>query len=311
MKKIFIFNNRGLTFAEIMVAIAVSIIVLGAVTSLYITSDKVFKRTKNVSDVKEIAKGGMAQLEWLFQRWGASTPCRNENPSQCTLVTSCGTTGNFQYPPQSTMCMNINDGNPCDEVYFYANLYGNGFVHLPTVETPISMNIKSCRLSTASQQNCYHIKRGAKFIRDQQNPNVYTPLIFSISGLSNNNLVCTDGTLTPNATIDPTATALNGYLKDDNNNLITTYSFEGGEILLRVPHRIRLFCQQNPQDNNNLWLYMEATDMASFCNANIEAQPLIPVNSFQATVIGQGIRINFEAREPNGQIMPTERFFGR
>lgn len=307
MVKKSILNNKGLTLAEIMVAIAISVIILGAVTSLYITSDRSFKRTKSSSDVKEIGKTGMAQLEWLFQRWGTSTPCGNEDPSQCTLVNSCGST----YPPQSTMCITILERNPCDEVLFYANLYGNGFVHLPTVEQPISMNIKSCRLSTASQQNCYHIKRGAKFIRDQQNPNVYKPLIFSISGLSNNNLVCTDGTLTPNATIDPTATALNGYLKDENNNLITNYSFEGGEILLRVPHRIRLFCQQNSEDNNNLWLYMEATDMAIACNANEPAQPLIPVNSFQATVVGQGVRIELEAREPNGQIFRMQRFFGR
>lgn len=304
-------DDKGLTLAEIMVAIAVSIIILGAITSLYITSDKVFKRTKDVSDVKEIGKVGMAQLEWLFQRWGSSTPCSNEDPSQCTLVMSCNPTGNFVYPPRSSMCITIVEANPCDEVYFYANLYGNGFVHLPTVEQPILMNVKSCRLSIAQRQNCYHIKRGAKFIRDQNNPNTYNPLIFSLSGLSSNNLVCTDGTLDPNATIAPTATALNGFLKDGDGNLTEIYNFEGGEILLRVPHRVRLFCQQNSQDNNNLWLYMEAIDMASDCNANEPAQPLIPVNAFQAQNIGQGVRIEIEARGANGQIFPLTRFFGR
>lgn len=310
--KNFLRDNKGLTLAEIMVAIAVSIIVLGAITSLYITTDKVFKRTKDTSDVKEIAKGGMAQLEWLFQRWGTSTPCSNQDPSQCTSITPCGSGGGtFPYPPPSSLCITINQNNPCDEIYFYANLYGNGFVHLPTIEQPILMNIKSCRLSTNQRQNCYHIKRGAKFISDKQNPDIYKPLIFSISGLSNNNLVCTDGTLEPNATISPSATALNGFLKDENGNLIDSYNFEGGEIIMRVPHRIRLFCQQNSQDNNTLWLYMEAIDMATDCNAYEPPQPLIPVDSFKAQLFSQGIRIDMETRGSNGQKFPLTRFFGR
>ncbi len=311
MKKL-LHDNRGLTLAEIMVAIAVSIIVLGAITSLYITTDRVFKRTKDTSDVKEIAKVGMAQLEWLMQRWGTSTPCSNQDPSQCTLITSCNSGGgSFTYPPPSSLCITINENNPCDEIHFYANLYGNGFIHLPTIEQPILMNVKSCRLSNVQRQNCYHIKRGAKFISDKENPNIYKPLIFSISGLSSNNLVCTDGTLEPNATISPTAIILNGFLRDENGNLTDIYSFEGGEIIMRVPHRIRLFCTQNSQDNNNLWLYMEAKDMATDCNDNEPPQPIIPVNSFKAQIVSQGIRIDMEVRGLNGQIFPLTRFFGR
>jgi prepilin-type N-terminal cleavage/methylation domain-containing protein len=303
-----ILDNKGLTLAELMMAIVISTIVLAAITSLYITTDKVFKKTKDVSDVKETTKGVMAQLEWIFQRWGASTPCLNTDPTQCTRVDiACNAGGTFTYPPQSSMCITINDSHPCDEVYFYANLYGNGFVHIPTIESPIRMNIKSCRLSTVSRHNCYHIKRGAKFIRDSNG----IPYIFSLSGLNNNNLACIDGTLDPNGQIDPTATAYSsnqGYTYNPSNY---TYSFEGGEIILRVPHRIRLYCQNNSQDNNTLWLYMEATDMATECNADEAPQPLVPVNSFQASTEGQGIRIQIDIRGNNGNRMTVERVYGR
>lgn len=310
-KKFFNINNKGFTISEVMIAIVISSMILATIISLYRASDTTFRTTKKVSDAKEVGKGGMAQLEWLFQRWGGSTPCGNENPAQCTSVMDCRSGGNFVYPPTSTMCITITDNNPCDEVQFYANLYGNGFVHIPQIENPAVMNIKSCRLSTAERHNCYHIKFGAKFLRDQANPNVYTPLIFSLSNLSDNNLFCTDGTLNPNATISATATALNGFLKDDSGNNISTYTFEGGEIIMRVPHRIRLFCQNNPQDSNSLWLYMEARDIATNCNDNEPAQPLIPVNSFQANVQGQGININIIARGASGDIMNVQRVFGR
>jgi len=229
-------------------------------------------------------------------------------------VLDCRVNEAYPYPPPSTVCITIiNDenSNPCDEAHFYANLYGSGFVQTPSIANPSIMNIKSCRLSSASGQNCYHVKRGAQFLADKQNPAVYTPLIFSLASLSGNNLVCTDGTLTPNVTASAKAKALNGHLKDAAGNFTPDYQFEGGEIIFRVPHRIRLFCKKNSTDQNRRWLYMQATDMASDCTADEPPQPLIPVNSFDIAEQDQGVVVTMQVRGPNGNIINTQRHFAR
>ncbi len=301
-------SSKGLTLAEIMIAIAISIIILAAVTSLYYTSDRVFKRTKSSADVKEILKQGMAGLEWIFQRWGTATPCNDPTGNnQCSVIRDCRIAGSYNYPPPSSMCLTIINGNPCDEVIFYGSLYGNGFVD--RVSGPTSVALMSCRLSTETNQNCYHLKRGGQFIRDTQNNNVV--LIFSISGLGSNNLECINVNGSSNTSASRVVTALNGNLRDANNNLTPFMNLEGGDLLLRVPHLIRLFCQFNPQDGNTLWLYMQATDMSEDCNANENPQPIMPVNSFIAEQFGQGIRITTQVRGPDNNFMTVQRYFGR
>jgi prepilin-type N-terminal cleavage/methylation domain-containing protein len=307
-------RDEGFNLIELMIVIFMSALILTAMASIFTTSGNVFQKTKNISDVKEISKGGMAQLEWLFQRWGTATPCNNPDTALCTKVQDCRVNAGYPYPPPGAVCITIMDDagtEPCDEVQFYANLYGSGFVHTPSVANPAVMNIKSCRLSDASRQNCYHIKAGAKFLSDRQNPAVYTPLIFSLSGLSDNHLDCTDGTVNANATVFATTVALNGMLKDNAGNFLSTYELEGGEIILRVPHRVRLFCRNNSADTNRRWLYMEATDMASDCTAHEPVQPLIPVKSFDIAVQKQGVVVTMEVRGPNGNTIKTQRHFAR
>ena len=108
-----------------------------------------------------------------------------------------------------------------------------------------------------------------------------------------------------------TQRALNGQLIDDAGNFTTNYAFEGGEIIFRVPHRVRLFCQNNSADQNRQWLYMEATDMATVCNADEPAQPLIPVNSFNIIKQGEGVVVTMQARGTGGKTMNFQRYFGR
>jgi prepilin-type N-terminal cleavage/methylation domain-containing protein len=304
--------ERGFSLIEVLISLFISAIVIAAVVSLTTTSMKAFQKVTDVSEVKELGKGGMAQLEWLFQRWGTATPCNNADTSLCTTVSQdCLAGGVFPYPPPSTACITIADNSTFDEAYFYANLSGSGYVHIPQIADPSTINIKSCRLTTASGQNCYHIKMGAKYITDKTNPAVYNPLVFSLSGLSDNTLVCTDGTITPNATISVSATALNGQLKDDAGNFITNYGFEGGEVVFRVPHRVRLFCQDNPADQNNKWLYMETVDMAANCNASEPAQPLIPVNSFDIKRQAEGVVVAMQVRGTGGKLINIQRHFAR
>ena len=303
-------NIEGFTLVEVLIALAISAVILTAVVSLFTTSAKTFQKVKDVSDVNATAKDAMARLEWLFQRWGVSTPCDSANTPLCTSVAQdCQVNGVYPYPPPSSVCMTILDNDP-DEAIFYANLYGNGFVHVPELSNLKTMNIKSCRLLAGKKtDNCYYLKMGAKFIVDQQNTAIYTPLIFSLSSLSADNLNCTDGTIAANATVSSRTTARNGFL--DSGGTTDTYTLEGGEVILRVPHRVRLYCRSNPGDKNNRWLYMDVTDMASHCNANEPAQPLIPVNSFNIIKHGEGIVVTMQVRATNGKVMDVQRYFGR
>src|SRR5690606_5433143 len=121
-------RNGGFNLVELIIVLLMSTLILAAMTSIFTTSGSVFQKTKNISDVKEISKGGMAQLEWLFQRWGTATPCNNPDTALCTKVQDCRVNAAYPYPPPGTVCITILDDSntdPCDEVQFYANLYGS------------------------------------------------------------------------------------------------------------------------------------------------------------------------------------------
>lgn len=302
-------DRKGLALVEILIGLVVTIIVVGVIVSVYITSDKVFRQNKSISDVKEITKLGMEQLEWLFQRWGTSTPCNDPTigGSECTPIRDCRVAGNFTYPPPSSMCITIDEGNPCDEIILHANLYGNGYID--RLSSPSTAAVMSCRLSEETGRNCYHLKRGGLFIRDAQDDHI--ALIFLIGGLSSDGLDCVNVSGNSNGSLNRQVTALNGNVRDSANQLTTTFNIEGGDLLIRVPHRLRLFCQSNPQDNNSLWLYMEATDMSSSCNAHEPPIPLNAVNSFKAEQQGQGVFITMQLRGPDNKTMNVQRFFGR
>lgn len=304
-----IFNQNGISLVEILIAIAIVGIITSALITLYMTSDRVFRQTKAVADTKETAKLSLAQLEWLFQRWGTSTPCNDPSGNNiCTIIRNCkDQNGNFVYPPPSSICITIEDGSPCDDVHFYGNLYGNGFVD--RLDSASTVAVMSCRLSDAQSQNCYHLKRGGPFRRDATNP--LNVLIFSVSNLSSNNVDCINVTGNSNVTMNRQLSILNGFELNEINQPVNTLNLEGGDLLMRVPHRIRLFCQANPNDNDNQWLYMSAVDTATQCGADETAEALVPVNTFQVETQGQGIRVSLTIRGPDGRQMSVQRFFGR
>ena len=307
---------RGFSLVELLVAIVISMIILGALYSLFFASRNAFINIREVTDVKEVAKLGMAQLEWVFERWGTSVVmCQDPiGTDQCTAVIDCrDASGNFVFPPPSSLCVTIVEGDPCDSITFYGNLYGNGFVALVTGQDTV--RVVSCRLRQTQRHNCYFIKRGGLTFRDVETGN---PLIFSISGLSADNLDCLDPSMSPNATMNRTVTALNGNLIDPVTGESTnTLLLEGGDLLLRVPHRITLFCRPNPQDNDTLWVYMRAQDTAANCNANEPPQPLFPVESMQASIQNNGVlldiifRNNHQPSDPEYRTFRVQRIFGR
>lgn len=312
--------NKGLTLVELLVAIIISTIILGALYSLFFSGERAVRNIKEITDVKEIAKLGLAQLEWIFDRWGTSVVmCQDPiTTNQCTAVVDCrDASGNFPYPPPSSLCITVIDDDPCDRVTFYGNLYGNGFVAL--VRGPDTVEVVSCRLRSTDRHNCYHIKRGGLTFRDV---GTGAPIAFSINGLSDENLDCLDPNVTPNATMSREVIARNGNFIDpvtgDTTNRLT---LEGGDLLVRVPHRITLFCQPNPQDNNSLWLYMRTEDLAYELGCRDDdtedVQPLFPVESMGASIQGNGILLDIVFRnnrppgDPNYRTFRVQRMFGR
>ncbi len=296
-------RKAGFTVAELLVALAISVLMIAIMSSLFLTSSQVFNKVKTISDVKENARLGVMQLEWLFQRWGTSTPCANA--SVCTQVIPCGTPGNFTYPPDSSLCITIQSGDTCDEVWFYGNLYGLGFVD--RLVGPDRVAVMSCRLSDDPSVNCYHIKRGGLWAPYDWDYSTYPePPIVKISGLDDNNADCVNVSGTSNTEMDREVELLNGLYYGSN-----IFKLDGGDLLLRVPHRIHLYCRPNPRDNNRLWLYMEATDMAEHCNRNEPPQPLVPVEEFRVQNLGNAIRVIVTYSSENGETLTIERVYGR
>lgn len=300
--------RKGFTIAELLVAAFISIMILGSILGIYIISNRAFGVNRELSLLKESTKEGIYALEWFFQRWGVGVPCINpQNPNACAQV-QIGINPNL-YPPPSALYVVRTPGTPCDEIVLYGSLGGMGFVD--AVRGIDRVSVMSCRLSQASTQNCYHIWRGARVFTDANNNNL--PLIFRISGLNANNLDCINVNDRNNALMDLVAIATNGQIETfiGNRRVLTDrLNLEPGDLLIRVPHRIRFFCQNNPADNNQLWLYVQTTDLAEQCNQNEPPMPLVRVNRFNTQITDNGILATIDVVE-EGRVLTVQRFFGR
>lgn len=300
--------RKGFTIAELLVAAFISLMILGSILGIYIISNRAFGVNRELSLLKESTKEGIYALEWFFQRWGVGVPCINpQNPNACAQV-QIDTNPNL-YPPPSALYVVRTPGMPCDEIVFYGSLGGVGFVD--AVRGIDRVSVMSCRLSQASTQNCYHIWRGARVFTDANNNNL--PLIFRISGLSADNLDCINVNDRNNALMNLVAIATNGQIETfiGNTRVLTDrLNLEPGDLLIRVPHRIRFFCRNNPADNNQLWLYVQATDLAEQCNQNEPPMPLVRVNRFNTQITDNGILATIDVVE-EGRVLTVQRFFGR
>lgn len=304
-------KNKGLTVTELLVAIVISTIILIAMGFLYSTSNKVFGQTEGIQNAKDYIDNGMMQLEWFFDRWGAGVPCNDPTGNNnCTVVRDCETNGSFQFPPPSSICITYQQNSTypsCDDIYFYGTMGGDGFVS--RVSSPSTVDIMSCRLSDAQNNNCYLIKRGGIWFRDYQNQN--NVLFFQISGLSENNLDCINSSGLSNANMSRTVTALNGQVYI-NNGPTSTPQLQNGDFLIRAPSLIHLYCQTNPQDGK-LWLYAQTTDQSP-CENNKGPYALMPINSFK--VINNPytdgyVKVQITFRGKDGKLITMDRIFGR
>lgn len=313
--------KKGFTLVEALSTIIITSIILASLISIYLTSDKAFQVGKEISLVKESAKTGIYSIEWFFQRWGAGVPCINSNLSNCTRVVQ----GNDinTYPPPSALYVVVNQSGICDEVYFYASLGGMGFVD--SQQTSTTMFVLSCRLTQMTEDNCYHIWRGSRVFTNQTQCNQFTnlPLNFALSGLNSipssarRYIECTNTTDRYNAYVNYEAVARNGRVcatVGSTQYLTDKLQLQPGDIIIRVPHRVRFFCSSNPQDQNRLWLYVQTYDMSS-CNNNEGPTPIIRVNKFKAQPMENGIFVSMEVLEEvrPGQLktLYVQRFYGR
>ncbi|GAB6066169.1 hypothetical protein JCM9492_12610 [Aquifex pyrophilus] len=288
--------KRGISLTEVLVSIAISLVILGVVLNTFLGAGRSAKEIKKVVDVKDYAKEGIAKLDWIFQRWGVGVPCDDPTgDNNCTAIRACG--GEDNYPPPSSLCINVSRGDPCDTIQFYASLGGMGFV--TRIYGVNKVAVLSCRLETRDNDNCYYIKRGGLWVRDEEDNLV----IASISNLDPpRTLDCVDFDGRSNATMDREVET-----QDDR-----TLELESGDLLIRVPYRITLYCAPFRSDNNRLWLYMRIEDMAG-CKRE-HPQPLVPVESFKVVndpYTDGFVRLRITFRGADGNTLTIERIFGR
>lgn len=63
-------KNRGISLVELLVAIVVSTIILGAVLSMFIGSNIAFRGNRDIAEMSEDVRNAITTLEFLFSRWG-------------------------------------------------------------------------------------------------------------------------------------------------------------------------------------------------------------------------------------------------
>lgn len=300
--------KKGFTLIEMLIVILIGVLIIGVLVGLYIVHQQVQAPTKVTSDILEIQRAGMAQLEWIFSRWGTGTPCNDPTGANiCTRIRPCDLIGNFTYPPPSSLCVSIRNNNICDEVWFYANLEG---VAIANNVYRDRIRLVSCRLKSVEENGnryCFHIMRHGRFFRDANNNNI--ALIFGLNELNNQNAECLDSSyLNPasyNAEASRIANIYNGNITNQQGNLQNWLALEGGDIIIMLPKLIHLYCEEDDSGIN--WLMMKLTmpghnvnvpginPLPSNCTQDIDivdnspAIRIAPVTSFQVSIIAPNI----------------------
>jgi len=261
-------SKRGFSLIELLIAGTIGLFILTAAYYLYSGSLHLFSNVKTISDNVQTKIPSMELIARYIDRWGVGVYATGSG-------TNCTT-----YPPSDSKCIiktaqtGLSGGATCDEVTFWGNLYGTAFTHSVSGATA---TITSCRLSTNSGQNCYYLWR----TNTLQNEVISgSSDVLYLSSLSSNNADCTTFASAGNATVSST---LSSYANSSYNKTL-----QAGDIIQRAPHKIRLYCASNTNDNNKNWLYVDLTDTTASCNSNESASPIAPVNSFQVTLLPAG-----------------------
>jgi len=286
-------GKKGFTLLELVIVMLLGLFIVGIILGLFIVSQQLQTPGKSVSDVVEVARSGMAQLEWIFSRWGTGTPCNDPTGANtCTRIRACDISGNFSYPPPSTLCVTIRAGKPCGQIWFYANLRGMAIVNNIYRN---EAHLLSCRLQSKDENGnhfCFQIMRYGRFLRDYEHPKKI--LFWRLNDLNHQNAECLSeeylNTYKYNAESDRKVEALNGKLQNATGGLTNYLLLEGGDMLLNIPLLIHLYCSP-PDKNGIIWLEMDEIfpkwdkEIPSYCSADIKAAQtyhikIAPVTSF-------------------------------
>lgn len=290
-------KKRGFTLIELLVTIIIVSIIIMAIVGIFMASDRAFKKNRPVSDVIEEMRSGVATLDFVFSRWGVGIPCKANNCTYNSEIVPCN-----GYPPSDPMCITCNVGDlssGCSDLEFYGNLYGMGIV---VNATSNSADLISCRLeSENSNQNCYYIWKGGEVI----NYNSTTPPIYGFNKVFNST-DCINFSGAPNLTIN------NITMQQLNGN--SSYTLQTGDLITRVPHKIRLYVYKD--EDGGYWLMMDTTDMAENCRSNETARKIAKLkdgNSFKVYGSGKAIKVSatFSSQSKPEEFFNLERYFGR
>jgi prepilin-type N-terminal cleavage/methylation domain-containing protein len=263
MNRVVRVNRRGYTLIEVLIVTVVGLFVLEAAYLLYTGAFKLFKDVKTSADNVQTEVPSMELIGRYFDRWGVNVAATG---ADCA-----------SYPPSNTKCITVTAGTPCDEVSFWGNIYGTGFVQ--SVSGGVA-TIVSCRLSADSNHNCHYVWSNDILVNDLYLGNL---IMLGLGSLSSNNADCSSLTSSSTLpTVAQTVTPVGVYPSATNKTLLA------GDIIQRAPHRIRLYCAANANDNNQNWLYVDLTDTASDCNSHESASPIAPVDSFQVELLPSG-----------------------
>jgi len=253
-------KSKAFTITEMLVAIAMSIVLMLALFELYESTQKIFFNTNSISGAEENAYNAYVVMGKFFDKWGVGVPSN--------------TLSQGNYPPPAPNYISISSGSPCDSLSLYGSLYGFGMVQ--NIDSNSNADVISCRLSdtnpSGSTAYYYLIRNGSFYYSNSSNS---SPDIFTIN-ISPNNASCIS-TTTSNATISGAVI----YDVTTGQNL----SLSPGDILYSVPYQITFFCQPNPNDNNNNWLYLQTINEVT---GNTNTQPIVPVQSLSFNAYPQG-----------------------
>ncbi|MFO0751900.1 MAG: prepilin-type N-terminal cleavage/methylation domain-containing protein [Thermodesulfovibrionales bacterium] len=289
-------DNKGFSLVELLIAMVIGLIIVAALTGVYTGSLSVFKDVKSISNTIDTKTPSIELLSRYFERWGKGVASQQENVS----CTTC---------PAARQTIVITTANGCSDVTFFGNLYGFGFVHDVAGG---AANVISCRLSTASNQNCYILWR------DNSPLNTVTSGALDPVGLSS--------LTTQNAECLTLTAASNSNAQI--NSTVSGIAVQAGDVIQRVPHAIRLYCASNTNDENRTWLYVDQTDQsAGYCTDDEPARPIAPVESFTVQGLPAGcdaaggacnavqVNVVFRSQSKNfkGQFdqLSVQRVFGR
>lgn len=269
-------NNKGYSLVEVILAMGMGIIILGAVALSYTGTSKTFRDVKSISDTIQTKTPSIELVSRYLDRWGIGVVSREER-SDCR---SCVDNATDCCPPSRNF-MTITSTNDCSDITFYGNLYGFGFVRGPDPMVS-SASILSCRLrNDVVGQNCYFLWRD-NFPLNDVVVATKIPIPLEATGLSAQNKECL--TLTAGTTSNA---ALSSTLLAKGSNPAKT--IKAGDSIQRFPHRIRLYCSPFSDDGGRKWLYVKLSDTTSYCGEwNEPADPIAPVNNFQVTPLPAG-----------------------